>query len=322
MSTTISRFAGLKNCSAGFNMPVGSSHSPFVQVSGVTSSKGNSLDGIGASLGANTSFTIEFWMMAAVPPTSEAGILTWGSVSTVGNNVYFPWSIYVNSPSVQTTSGLKTVTVSAVRKGLNGTTARSETSTTPNAITCAVWHHVAFIRGFNATPGNAQAAGTTSVYWNVVVDGVLATPGSSGNPPGPAPTTITTSNQASSAAPTGSSVYFGSENGSSASFQGLLSQVRIWDNALSVAQVQTLMNHSLHGRASLPFHGDSGATSVNLLANWQGGEGFGSQLYDVAGLNHGNWKVQGTSGLVDAPGVWMALLPPRPPAMPSSIVGS
>ena len=312
MSTTISRFAGLKNCSAGFNMPVASSAAPFVQVSGTPTSSGSSLDPIGKDLGANSSFTIEFWMMAAAPPTTEAGILTWGSPSTGGTGVYFPWSIYVNSPSVQTGSGLKTVTVSAVRRGQNGSTAKSETISPSNAITCAVWHHIAFIRGFNQTPGEGQAAGSTNVYWNVLVDGVIAQTAAS----------FSTSNQATNAVPTGSSVYFGSESGTSANFQGLLSQVRIWDNALSVGQVQSLMYHGLHSQVLLPFGGKvvPGGASTKLLASWQGNEGFGSQLYDNAGNNQGDWKVPGGSGLVDASGVWMALTPPRPPAMPSVMV--
>lgn len=309
MKTTISRFAALKNCSAAFNMPLAGSHSPLVEVGGNTLPNGSSsLDILGANLGA--SFTLDFWMMVASPPATEAGVLTWGSPSSAGT---FPWAIYINSPTAQPSSGLKQCTVSVVRRGTSSSgAAKSETATTPTAVTCSTWHHFAFIRGPNSIPGEGAALGNTNVFWNIMVDGVLAGT--------PYPMTVTTSNQVATANPGTNKLYFGSENGTSSNFQGLISQMRVWNTALGASQIQSVMYHSLHSQIIVPVNGNptvGGASSV-LLASWQADEGFGGYLYDWAGSNTGHWVMPGQSGLKEAPGVWFALVPPRPPAMPAS----
>jgi len=164
-------------------------------------------------IGGSATRSVSFWV-STTSPTQNTGIVAWGNSASNGSK----WHVRINNNSANGTAG-------AVRTEIQG----SFEIDGPD-ITDGNWHHVVSIYEAAGTFGSGQV----SHY----IDGLLYSDGQVGT--GADNVIVNTSTSSTVSGSIYPVMLGGRHQGSLASFNGMLDEVRIYDHALSPSEVLAL----------------------------------------------------------------------------------
>lgn len=166
-----------------------------------------------AGIGGSSDRSVSFWVNTA-NDTQNSGIVAWGNSQSNGTK----WHVRINNAAANGTQG-------AIRTEIQG----SYEIDGP-VIAGGLWHHVVSVYDSGGTFGSGQV--------RHYIDGVLYSDGQTGT--GADTVTVNTSTSSTVSGNIYPVMLGGRHQGSLASFAGLVDEVRIYDHALTPAEVQGL----------------------------------------------------------------------------------
>ena len=167
-----------------------------------------------AGIGGSGDRSVSFWV-SSTNSTQNTGIVAWGNAATPNGR---KWHVRLNNSAANGPQG-------AIRTEIQGSY-----EIDGNPLTDGNWHHVVS----TYSSGGAFGAGQVSHY----IDGILVSDGQTNT--GGDTVTVNTVTSATINAGTYPVVLGGRHQGNLVSFDGLLDEVRIYDHALSAAEVNSL----------------------------------------------------------------------------------